>query len=81
MKMISAVLIALALPSMAAPVSAFDSKTFWELQIGSLAAERPQGHRNWGSRPGSRTFFAKLQHPDGKPSRPMVTILRPSLVA
>ena len=57
MKMISAVLIALALPSMAAPVSAFDSKTFWELQIGSLAAERPQGHRNWGSRPGSRTFL------------------------
>ena len=32
MKMISAVLIALALLSMAAPVSAFDSKTFWEQQ-------------------------------------------------
>jgi hypothetical protein len=33
MKMISAVLIAMALLSMAAPVSAaFDSKTFWEQQ-------------------------------------------------
>jgi hypothetical protein len=32
MKMISAVLIALALLSMAAPVYALDSKTFWEQQ-------------------------------------------------
>jgi hypothetical protein len=32
MKMISAVLIALALLTMAAPVNAFDAKTFWDQQ-------------------------------------------------